>query len=117
GVNVVGGVMMMKACQASMRKRGGGAIVNFGSISAKVAQTGRWLYPVSKAAILQLTRNMAMDLAADKIRVNAVSPGWTWSRIMDELTEGDRNKTDQVASDYHLLNRVGDPNEVAQGVL
>jgi NAD(P)-dependent dehydrogenase (short-subunit alcohol dehydrogenase family) len=40
-----------------------GAIVNFGSISARVAQTGRWLYPVSKAAILQLTRNQAMDLA------------------------------------------------------
>lgn len=117
GINVVGGVMMMKACRPHMVSRGGGAIVNFGSISAKVAQTGRWLYPVSKAAILQLSRNMAMDLAADKIRVNSVSPGWTWSRIMDELTEGNREKTDAVAADYHLLGRVGDPSEIAQGVL
>ena len=59
----------------------------FRSISARVAQTGRWVYPVSKAAILQLTRNQAMDLAPDGIRVNAVSPGWTWSNIMVELTK------------------------------
>lgn len=116
-VNVVGAVMMMKACRPHMIKRGGGAIVNFSSISAKVAQTGRWLYPVTKAAITQLTRNMAMDLAQDRIRVNSVSPGWTWSRIMDELTGGDRAKTDRVAAPYHLLGRVGDPAEVAQGVL
>ena len=91
-INVVGGVMMLKAVRPHMVKRGGGAVVNFGSISAKVAQTGRWLYPVTKAAMLQLTRNEAMDLAADKIRVNSVSPGWTWSRVMDELTHGDKRR-------------------------
>ena len=95
---------------------GGGAIVNFTSISAKAAQTGRWLYPVSKAALVQLTRNMAMDFAGDRIRVNSVSPGWTWSRVMDEITGGDRAKTDRVAADYHLLGRVGDPREVADVV-
>ena len=46
--------------------------------------------PVSKAALVQLTRNMALDLAPDKIRVNSVSPGWTWSKVMDELSGGDR---------------------------
>jgi NAD(P)-dependent dehydrogenase (short-subunit alcohol dehydrogenase family) len=116
-VNVVGAVMMSKACRPHMIRRGGGAIVNFSSISAKVAQTGRWLYPVSKAAIAQLTRNMAQDLAADGIRVNSVSPGWTWSRIMNELTGGDRAKTDKVAAPFHMLGRAGDPEEVAQGVV
>ena len=77
---------------------------------------GRWLYPVSKAALVQLTRNMAMDFAGDRIRVNSVSPGWTWSRVMDEITGGDRAKTDRVAADYHLLGRVGDPREVADVV-
>ena len=66
---------MAQAAHPHMRRASSGAIVNFTSISAKVAQTGRWLYPVSKAAIVQLTRNMAMDLAADGIRVNSVSPG------------------------------------------
>ena len=56
--------MLAKAVHPHMRARGGGAIVNFTSISARVAQTGRWLYPVAKAALVQLTRNMAMDLAA-----------------------------------------------------
>lgn len=116
-VNVVGGVMMLKAVQPHMVKRGGGAVVNFGSISAKVAQTGRWLYPVTKAAILQLTRNEAMDLAGDKIRVNSVSPGWTWCRLMDELTHGDKVKTNKVGGAFHLLGRVGEPREVAEAVL
>ena len=115
-INVVGGVMMLKAVKPHMVKRGGGAVVNFGSISAKVAQTGRWLYPVTKAAILQLTRNEAMDLAADKIRVNSVSPGWTWCRLMDEVTHGDKKKTNRVGGPFHLLGRIGEPEEVAEAV-
>jgi NAD(P)-dependent dehydrogenase (short-subunit alcohol dehydrogenase family) len=115
-VNVVSAVMAARAVHASMKSRGGGAIVNFTSISAKVAQTGRWLYPVSKAALVQLTRNMALDLAADGIRVNSVSPGWTWCRLMDELTGGDRAKTDRVAAPFHPLGRVGHPEEVAEVV-
>jgi hypothetical protein len=58
-----------------------------------------------------------MDLAPDGIRVNAVSPGWTWSNIMDQLTGGDRAKTDSVAAPFHMLGRVGDPEEVANTVL
>lgn len=115
-VNLVGSVMLMQAAEAELAKNRG-AIVNFGSISSRVAQTGRWLYPVSKAAILQLTRNQAMDLAPKGIRVNAVSPGWTWSNIMDQLTGGDREKTDRVAAPFHLLGRVADPEEVAAAVL
>jgi NAD(P)-dependent dehydrogenase (short-subunit alcohol dehydrogenase family) len=58
--NVASAAIAAKVARPYLVKRGGGAIVNFASISAKVAQTGRWLYPVSKAAIVQLTRNMAM---------------------------------------------------------
>jgi NAD(P)-dependent dehydrogenase (short-subunit alcohol dehydrogenase family) len=116
-VNVVSAVMMTKAVHPHLVARGGGAIVNFTSISAKVAQTGRWLYPVGKAALVQLTRNMAMDLAGDNIRVNSVSPGWTWSKVMVELSGDDRAKTDRVAAPFHLLGRVGDPEEVARVVV
>lgn len=115
-VNLVSAVMAARAVKPHLVKAGGGAIVNFTSISSKCAQTGRWLYPVSKAGMLQLTKNMAMDFAGDNIRVNSVSPGWTWSRVMDEITGGDRAKTDRVAADYHLLKRVGDPKEVAEVV-
>lgn len=115
-VNLVGSVMLMQQARGELAKNKG-AIVNFGSISSRVAQTGRWLYPVSKAAILQLTRSQAMDLAPEGIRVNAVSPGWTWSNIMDQLTEGNRAKTDAVAAPFHLLGRTGNPEEVANTVL
>jgi len=114
-VNLVGSVALMQAARAELA-RNRGAIVNFGSISARVAQTGRWVYPVCKAALLQLTRNQAMDLAPDGIRVNAVSPGWTWSNIMVQLTHDNRAKTDAVAKPFHLLARTGDPGEVAEAV-
>ena len=116
-VNVVAPVMSARAAHPHLKASGRGAIVNFTSISAKVAQTGRWLYPVGKAALVQLTRNMAMDLAPDGIRVNSVSPGWTWSRVMVELSGDDRAKTDRVAAPFHLLGRVGDPEEVANVVV
>jgi len=116
-VNVASAVMMAKAVHPHMVAAGGGAIVNFTSISSRVAQTGRWLYPVTKAALVQLTRNMALDLAGDGIRVNSVSPGWTWSNVMVELSGDDRAKTDRVAAPFHILRRAGDPAEVAAVVL
>ena len=115
-VNVVAAVMCARAAHPHLKGSGHGVIVNFTSISSKVAQTGRWLYPVGKAALVQLTRNMAMDLAPDGIRVNSVSPGWTWSRVMVELSGDDRAKTNRVAEPFHLLGRVGDPEEVANVV-
>lgn len=116
-INVVSAVMAANIARPLMVKRGGGAIVNFSSISSQIAQTGRWLYPVSKAAIRHLTRSMAMDFAEDGIRVNSVSPGWTWSRVINEVSGGNRAKADQVAADFHMLGRLGDPQEVAAVVL
>ncbi|MQP64988.1 SDR family oxidoreductase [Niveispirillum sp. SYP-B3756] len=115
-INLVSLVALTQAAYPDLKARKG-AVVNFTSISSGVAQTGRWLYPVSKAAILQLTRSMAMDFAPDGVRVNSVSPGWTWSRVISEVSGGDRAKADRVAADFHLLGRLGDPAEVANVVL
>ena len=96
-VNVFGAAMFLRACRPHMKD--GGAVVNFGSTSAGVAQAGRWTYPATKAAVRQLTRSAALDLAADGIRVNAVSPGWTWSGILDQLSGGDRDKVNALNAD------------------
>jgi len=116
-VNVVGGIILAQACRPHMVNRGGGVIINFGSVSGKVAQPGRSVYPVTKAAMIHLTRSQALELAADKIRVNSVSPGWIWCRLMNEWTHGDRALTDKVGGRFHALGRVGEPDEVAQAVL
>lgn len=115
-VNLVSTAMAVQAIHPWLVRSEYAAIVNFTSISSKVAQTGRWVYPASKSAMVQLTRSMAMDLIADGIRVNSVSPGWTWSAIMDGLSGGDRVKTDAVAAPFHLTSRVADPIEVGNVV-
>ncbi len=116
-LNLVSGAVFVNAVIPEMKKRGGGAIVNLSSIAGKFGQAGRALYPAAKAAIFQLTRNEAMTLAPDGIRVNTVSAAWTWSAPIERATKGDRAKADRVARDYHPLGRVGDPDEVARAVV
>lgn len=114
-VNLVSTAIVTQRARRYLRKAGG-AVVNFTSVSSKVAQTGRWVYPASKAALVQLTRSMAMDLADDGIRVNSVSPGWTWSKIMDQRSGGDRTMIDRLAAPLHLTRRTCDPEEVGSVV-
>jgi NAD(P)-dependent dehydrogenase (short-subunit alcohol dehydrogenase family) len=116
-LNLVSGARFLAAAAPEMKKRGGGAVVNLSSVAGKFGQRGRALYPAAKAAILQLTKSEAMTLAGDRIRVNSVSPGWTWSAPVARASRGDRAKADRVAADYHPLGRVGDAEEVARAVL
>src|SRR5436190_1232794 len=71
-VNVMGPALVAKHVVPLMRKAGGGAIVNIASMSSFIAQPEFVTYNSSKAALATMTRCMALDLAPDKIRVNAV---------------------------------------------
>ena len=66
----------IQAVVPHMKRRRGGSIINFGSISWKVPQGGMPAYTTAKAAVHGLTRGMARDLGQDGIRVNTVVPGW-----------------------------------------
>lgn len=114
--NVVSGAILVERARGELAKQRG-AVVNLSSISAYAAQSGRWTYPVSKAAILHLTRLQAMDYAPDGIRVNSLVAGWTVSDPIESLSGGDQSKADRVAAEFHLLGRLGRAEEVAQGVL
>ncbi|HYM02864.1 MAG TPA: glucose 1-dehydrogenase [Stellaceae bacterium] len=116
-LNLVSGALFLQAVTPEMKKRGGGAVVNMSSVAGKFGQAGRALYPAAKAAVFQLTKNEAMELAPAHIRVNAVSPAWTWSAPIERATGGDRAKADRIAADYHPLGRVADAEEVARAVL
>lgn len=115
-VNLVSGVRVTAEARPHLAKSGHGAVINFSSISSSVAQTGRWVYPVSKAAIVQLTKLQAIDLADDGIRVNSVSPGWTWSNVIEEVSGGDIDHADHVAANFHMLGRLGRPEELGRVV-
>jgi dihydroanticapsin dehydrogenase len=119
-VNVVGNSLCTRYASEEMKKQGGGAIVNLSSISAFIAQPHFVAYSATKAAILQMTRNVALDLAPYRIRVNAVCPGTI-------LTQASRNHMERVGQSFEdwnaeqssrqLLGRVGDPREVAYPVV
>jgi len=114
--NLVSAALLVEKARAELARRRG-AVVNVSSISAYAAQTGRWTYPVSKAAILHLTRVQALDYARDGIRVNSLVAGWTVSDPIGGLAGGDWRRADEVAAEFHLLGRLGRATEVAEGVL
>ncbi|MGH9470878.1 MAG: SDR family NAD(P)-dependent oxidoreductase, partial [Terriglobia bacterium] len=120
GVNVIGTSMVTKYAIEHIKTAGGGAIVNLASISSWVAQPNFFAYSATKAALLQMTRNMAMDLAPFNIRVNSVCPGTILTAAsyrhmksagltFDQFNEQEGGKA--------LLKRVGKPREVASAIL
>ena len=115
-VNLVGAALLVREARPHLVAPGG-AIVLIGSISAKIGQAGRWLYPASKAALLQLTRSMALDLASSGIRVNSLSPGKTWSVPLQRKHANDRPRADAVEGAFHALGRLGDAAEIARAAL
>ena len=121
-VNVVGPALCAKHCVPIMRRGGGGAIVNLASISSVIAQPQMLTYNATKAAIANMTRCMAMDLAGDNIRVNAVGPGAVWTQIVERLTseagmDREAANADPEWGGAHLLKRIADPREIAFPIL
>jgi NAD(P)-dependent dehydrogenase (short-subunit alcohol dehydrogenase family) len=94
----------------------GGVIVNMGSTGGKFGAANRALYPASKAALIQFTRNLAVTLAPAGIRAVTVSPAWTWSPSMEQLAQGSIETADRIGKPFHPLGRVGRGHEVAQAV-
>ena len=76
-VNIVGAIHIAQAAARAMRESGGGRIVNAGSVAAHQALPGRVAYGSSKAGLIQLTRQLAVELGPDGIAANSVSPGQT----------------------------------------
>lgn len=105
------------AAAKAMSETGGGSIVNVSSISAFIAQPGRWTYNTAKGAVHTLTKCMALDFAPYGVRVNSVSPGWIWTQEVLKAAGGDRAKWDPVWGKFHMLRRCGDPSEVATAIL
>jgi len=114
-INVRGAYYLSQLVARKMAGRGRGAIIHVSSILARLAVPRRSVYCATKGALEALTRAMALDLAPDNVRVNAVSPGLIETESMtagfatDELLE---------SMEKHIpTKRFGDPDELAQAVL
>ncbi|SMG11877.1 SDR family oxidoreductase [Paraburkholderia susongensis] len=111
-VNLVSAAIFAQKTAAHMTR--GGVIVNLGSTGGKFGAAGRALYPASKAALQQFTRNLAVTLAPEGIRAVTVSPAWTWSPSLEQLAQGSIDAADRVGRELHPLGRVGRGHEIAQ---
>jgi NAD(P)-dependent dehydrogenase (short-subunit alcohol dehydrogenase family) len=115
-VNLKGIFLAGQAAARQMVKQGrGGAIVNMSSVNAVLAIPNQVPYVVSKGGINQLTRVMALALAAYRIRVNAVGPGTVLTELAKTAVLGNREAERKVLS-RTPLGRMGEPEEIARVV-
>ena len=120
GINVIGYANTVRECLGEFRKNGSGTIVNLASVSSFIAQPSFIPYNASKGAVAQLTRCLAMDLAKDNIRVNAICPGAIRTRATDRHIASlglDPEKAYQEFGQDSLLKRMGRPEEIAAGAV
>lgn len=119
-VNILGTSLTSKYAIPVIKRSGGGAIVNVSSISGLIAQERSLPYNTTKAALLGFTRCLAMDLAPQKIRVNAVAPGCIDTpQLRADLERAGMTFEQGLALEgpMHMLNRYGTADEVASAIL
>jgi NAD(P)-dependent dehydrogenase (short-subunit alcohol dehydrogenase family) len=116
-VNVRAMYLVSRAAVPHLRRAGGGAIVNVSSVSAFRGSVERpsHAYAASKGAVLALTRAMAASYGRDGIRVNAICPGTIRTRLTADIVD----RAERAAREGHgiPLGRVGEPEDIAAGVL
>jgi len=107
--NLRGAFICSRETAKIMRAHGGGFIVNIASTRAIMSEPYWEAYASSKGGILSLTHAMALSLAPDNIRVNAISPGWIETEDYSELRDIDHFQ--------HPARRVGKPEDIARACL
>ncbi|MDE9449088.1 L-iditol 2-dehydrogenase [Aliiroseovarius sp. Z3] len=119
-VNVGGTIFAIQAVVPSMKKRAGGAIINFSSQAGRRGEPNIVLYCSTKAAVISITQSLALELADDNIRVNAIAPGVIdtpmWEAVDALFAEYENKPIGQKkreVGDAVPLGRMGDPRDVA----
>jgi len=115
-VNLSSVFLVGKYTAPHLRDAGGGSIVNIGSTFGRVVVPRRPAYTASKAAVIHLSKSMAIDLAQWNIRVNSISPGAIETdRLLDRYPSMDEVRNRFVPK--HPIGRLGRPEEIAQAAL
>jgi NAD(P)-dependent dehydrogenase (short-subunit alcohol dehydrogenase family) len=118
-INLKGPFFLAKYAVPVMKKNGGGVIVNVSSVAALKGISDRCIYSVSKAALLGLTKSLAIDYVKENIRINAVCPGTTYSQGLAERVQASTNP-DLVLQEMiarQPMGRLGKEEEIAFAIL
>lgn len=115
-INLKGVWLSMKAEIPQMLKQGGGSIVNTASIMGLIATPGSVAYMAAKHGVVGLTKAVALEYAADGIRVNSVCPGYINTPLVRPLFDNYENMEDLIIS-RHPIGRLGEPQEIAAAVI
>ncbi len=115
-VNLRGVFLCSKYAIPHIKASGGGAIVNIASVHSYQNVGGTAPYAASKGGVVTLTRVMAIDYGKDKIRVNAICPGWIYTPLIQGIFAGDPEpaKAKQAVERRQVLGRLGNPEEVGE---
>jgi 3-oxoacyl-[acyl-carrier protein] reductase len=113
-VNLVSQFTLARAAYAPMRARGGGVVINIGSLAGVIAFPGTVAYCASKAGVDGLTRALAYDWAGDNIRVLCVAPGYVRSDISKDALGDERTRSWVLRR--IPLGRVAEPTEIGEFV-
>jgi NAD(P)-dependent dehydrogenase (short-subunit alcohol dehydrogenase family) len=118
-VNVKGVYLCCRYAIPAMQAGGGGVIINTASAAAIVGLRNLAAYTASKGAVLQMTKNLALDYAADNIRVNALCPGVTATEMTLQVieTSPDPQAAKERFDSARPMMRMGDPIEIARAAL
>ena len=114
GVNVKGTYLCCRAALGAMRQRGHGSIVNIGSELAFKAAPGATLYCAAKAAVVQLSRALAVEEAQNGIRVNVVCPGPVDTALLNPTVGPVPPDIKAQSFDQTAMQRLGTPEEIAE---
>jgi 3-oxoacyl-[acyl-carrier protein] reductase len=110
-VDLVGSLRMIRACAPSMRRAGGGAVVNFGSASADAADPDLLVYMAAKVSLGAYTRALARQLGPT-IRINCIAPGAVATDWIETWKVGAKER--RALARAACLDRLGEPDEVAK---
>lgn len=119
-VNVGGTIFTCQAAVPLMKRRGGGTIINFASQAGRRGEANVTIYCSTKAAVISITQSLALELASDNIRVNAIAPGVIdtpmWKHVDSQFAVYEHKPLGQKkleVGEAVPLGRMGDPEDVA----
>ena len=113
-VNLKAPFMLSQKVARIMKEQGGGNIINMSSVGGIRAST-LYIYSVTKAALIMLTKSMAKEWGRYNIRVNAIAPGVIKTRLREALWKAPEKTKEKLES--QAINRLGVPDDIASAAL